>query len=116
MNNFRKNSLGTLAFDFQIQGMRKSQNFVTYPLAKDQKRITIQSDTRIGQIDLETGRGCMSRSHAGGAFFVHLAMDTLVRFELSATELQEFKNQLALTSSKGTDIVEVENEGVLQLS
>lgn len=115
MKNFRKNSVGTLAFDFQIQGMKKAQEFITYPLSSGNQSLTIQSDTRIGKIDLESGKGAMSKSHSGGAFFVHLVMDTLTRFELSATELQELKSNLKLTSAKGMAILEIENEGILDL-
>ncbi len=101
IQNLRKNIMGTTSFDMKIQGMRKFQNFNVYPITKDSESkhiITIQSNTRIGQLDLNNGLGTMSESHFGGAYFVHLTMDKRVRFALSNLDLEALRLHIMGTS------------------
>jgi len=84
LGNIHKNIMGTTSFDLRIKGMRKNQEFIVYPLqsGEQSKEIKIQSSTRIGYLNLETGRGRMSASHQSGAYFIHLQLDTLTEFQL----------------------------------
>jgi hypothetical protein len=92
LSNLHKNFLGTVSFDLKLKGMRKAQDFIVYPITAEDadKPIMVQSETRIGKIDLETGRGLMSKSHPNGAYFVHYQMDPKTRFMLST----KFRTQL----------------------
>lgn len=74
ISNIRKNRMGTVSFDGKLDGMRKAQDFITYPIKdeSDAKRVTIQSDTRIGIINLENGKVTLSPARSGGSYFVHL--------------------------------------------
>lgn len=67
-------TVGAIHFDAKFKGMRKAQDFVVYPVKAGETTIKIQSDTRIGLINLETGVCTISASHPGGAYGVHLAL------------------------------------------
>lgn len=72
ISNCKKNSMGTVSFDGQFPGMRKPQDFIVYPMQDSGSIITIQSDTRIGQMDLDTGKLLLCGPWPSGAYFVHL--------------------------------------------
>lgn len=110
-----KNIMRTTDIEMKISGMRKSQDFIVYPIGKDDAGsvITVQSDTRIGKIDLSTGRGVMSQSHSNGAYFVHLQMDKLTPFTVSESDLEDIKAHIFKTagSSVGTRGITSDNSG-----
>lgn len=97
----RKNIMGTTSFNMKMPNMRKEQNFIVYPMQKgdDTNAILIQSDTRIGRLSLETGKGVMSQSHQGGAYSNHLVMDKLDDFEVSTNEMELLKEHIRSTAS-----------------
>lgn len=66
-------AVGAIRFDAIFKGMRKAQNFVVYPVKAGDTTIKIQSKTRIGLINLETGVCTISASYPGGAYGIHLA-------------------------------------------
>lgn len=101
IETIKRNIMGTASIVMKIAGMRKFQDFIVYPIqsGNDGKYITIQSDTRIGKIEMETGRGLMSHSHANGAYFHHLSFDVKTPFQLSALDLQALKLQVFASSS-----------------
>jgi hypothetical protein len=104
LSKFHKNILGTISFDMQLKGMRKAQEFITYAITAEDagKPIMVQSDTRIGLIDLATGRGLMSKSHPNGAYFVHYQMDPKTKFMVSAKDLDLLKQ--AINGSAGSNV------------
>jgi hypothetical protein len=110
-----KNIMGTTDIEMKITGMRKPQDFIVYPIGKDDAGnvITIQSDTRIGQINLVKGVGVMSQSHSNGAYFVHLQMDKLTSFTISESDLEDLKAYIFKTSGAnvGTRGVVTDNSG-----
>jgi hypothetical protein len=110
-----KNIMGTTDIEMKITGMRKPQDFIVYPIGKDDAGnvITIQSDTRIGQINLVKGVGVMSQSHSNGAYFVHLQMDKLTSFTISESDLEDLKAHIFKTSGAnvGTRGVVTDNSG-----
>ncbi len=75
--NFHRNCLGTVSFDAKFEGMRKAQEFDVYPMGKGHTggtdRAKVQSETRLGFIDLTTGEVMMSKAVSGGASQKHLA-------------------------------------------
>lgn len=117
------NSMGTASFFGKLdKGMRKEQDFSVYPISKDSasKVITIQSDTRIGRIDLETGKGVMSKSHASGAFFVHLQIDQLTHFQLSEGDRSALQVKIFLSSDSNAGksqngVVLSDNSGAINI-
>ncbi len=115
----RKNILGTTSIEMKISGMRKPQEFTVYPISSDDtdKIITIQSDTRIGRIDLKSGRGVMSQSHSSGAYFVHLQMDKLIPFTLTESDLEDLKAHIFKTagSNVGSSVVKSDNSGASRI-
>lgn len=113
------NIMGTTSIDMKIKGMRKAQDFIVYPLDKNStnKTIKIQSDTRIGLLNLENGEGRMSKSHQNGAYFHHLQMDNLTAFSLSAIDLQALKMRIFTTADKkaGNSVVKTDNSGAYRV-
>jgi hypothetical protein len=111
----KRNIMGTTDIEMRISGMRKAQDFIVYPIGADDARsvITIQSGTRIGQINLVKGVGVMSQSHSSGAYFVHLQMDKLTPFTISESDLENLKAFINKTSgsSVGSSIVKSDNSG-----
>jgi len=100
LSNIHRNIMGTISFDLKIKGMRKPQDFIVYPISagESNKSIMIQSDTRIGKIDLIGGVGVMSQSHSGGAYFMHLSLDKKTVFKLSDADLDTLKVKISGTA------------------
>lgn len=71
----RGNCMGTVSFEHKFQGMRKPQDFIVYPIHAGQfdGTVMIQSDTRIGTVNVETGETIMAGPVASGAYGVHLS-------------------------------------------
>jgi hypothetical protein len=115
----KRNIMGTTDIEMKITGMRKPQDFIVYPIGADDAGnvIKIQSDTRIGQINLVKGVGVMSQSHQGGAYFVHLQMDKLTSFELSEKDLKDLKAFINKTSGSnvGSSMIKPDNSGASRI-
>ena len=115
IGGWKRNTLGTLSFDMKIKGMRKPQEFIVYPISMGDTQIKIQSDTRIGVINMDKGDGKMSQSHPNGAYGVHLAFDKLIDFQLTQDQFSKLKTELAKTSGKQVGSVIISNnEGASQ--
>ena len=109
------NIMGTTTLDLKIKGMRKPQDFIVYPISTEQagKPITIQSDTRFGYLDLSSGRGLMSQSHANGAYSYHFSSDKKVPFKISETDVKKIKEHLSskASSKAGNNVIFSDNSG-----
>lgn len=99
ISNFRKNCMGTMSFQATFKGMRKAQDFIVYPIGTDSdaKTITIQSNTRIGQITLADGKTKLSPSVSSGAYFHHMMLAKEVP-PLSGEELLLLKSNVFSTA------------------
>lgn len=119
ISNMKKNCMGTLSFDGQFPGMRKAQDFCVYPISdEDPEDIKIQSDTRMGSINLKSGWLTMSNAHANGAYHHHLMLEGSKVYKLSAEELFMLKAQVMATASghAGTNgIVFCDNKGAAEV-
>lgn len=119
LSNIRKNIMGTTSFDLKIEGMRKAQDFIVYPISanNDKAEIKIQSDKRIALLNLNTGECKMSQNHAGGAYFHHLQLDTLVCFTLSNVDLEALRLQIMTTASSkaGSRGITCDNSGAVSI-
>ena len=120
IENLKKNCVGTSDFTGKFKGMMKAQSFTIYPIPAGEPatHITIQSDTRMGYINLVTGVVIMSRPHANGAYQVHLDLegrpiDALVEGEL--TYLKEFIRQTASPHAGSNGMVYTDNAGASQI-
>lgn len=113
ISNLRKNRMGTVSFDGKFVGMRKAQDFIVYPMKGAETHATVQSDTRIGEIDLTYGVVKMSPPRQGGSYGVHLAF-AREQGQLTAEELLLFKAHIFATAHgmAGTNgIVYCDNSG-----
>lgn len=99
-----KNCLGTAELVIKGNGMRKEQSFSVYPIniTDSDKRIKIQSDTRFGYIDLDTGVMSLTKSRSGGSYGVDYVRDfisnKLVETKFSKEDLKKIKEAVRLTS------------------
>lgn len=119
LKGINKNCLGTLSIELRIKGMRKFQDFTTYPINKESTSITIQSDTRIARLNLD-GKGEMSRPHQNGAYFHHLSIDKLTHFEFNKKDWQQIVEYLGLTESreagkKENGVISSDNSGAISI-
>lgn len=117
ITNFKKNNMGTISFDGKFKGMRKLQDFITYPLhaGQDAHRVQVQSDTRIGFIDLATGAVVMTPSIPSGAYNIHLMIARSLD-NLTGEELLLLKSHIldSASASAGTNgVVTTDNSGAL---
>ncbi len=84
-------------------------------------RIVIQSDTRIGLIDVESGKVWMSKPRAGGANFMHLPYgNTPYTDKLSQEDLFTLKAHIMSTAHGAAGkaengIVQTDNSGALEV-
>lgn len=119
LSNIRTNVMGTANLDLKIPGMRKAQEFTVYPIDKDSKdrKITIQSDSRIGVINLDSGNGAMSQSHSSGAYFHHLSLDKKTFFHLSPLDTQNLRMHIFTTagSEVGESGIVSDNSGAVRI-
>ena len=118
IKNIHINIMGTCSFDLKIRGMRKFQDFCIYPMqsGESSKLIIIQSDTRIGKINLETGKGIMSDSKQGGSYF-HNLMFAKNDFQLESVDLQTLKLYIFTTqgSKVGKSVVFSDNSEAINV-
>lgn len=100
ITNTRKNCLGTVSFSGKFDGMRKPQDFIVYPMhaGNDTARAKIQSDTRIGFINLTDGEVRLSPPRSGGSYFVHLDFAKPAG-QLNSEDLLLLKAQIFATAS-----------------
>lgn len=98
--NTRKNCMGTVSFAGRFDGMRKTQDFIVYPMHAGAYSASalVQSDTRIGRIDLTNGDVIMSPPRAGGSYNVHLILCKPAG-RLTSEELLMLKAQIFATAS-----------------
>lgn len=109
----KKSCMGTIVFEYKFPGMRKEQEFIFYPIDRNNtsNEITIQSDTRIGRVNLENGNVSLSKSHSNGAYFHHLWMDApLSESVLPAEDLKILRDAII-----GTDGELVGSNGIVSI-
>jgi hypothetical protein len=115
VSTIKRNIMGTTDIMLKIKGMKKPQEFIVYPISSEQsgKPIMIQSSTRIGYLDLKSGKGLMSQSHTNGAYGYHFSNDKKVPFRISEIDLQRIKEHIQSTagSKVGSSVVFSDNTG-----
>jgi hypothetical protein len=119
ISNIQENVMGTVSFDMKFERWLKTQDFTVYPKHEgdESKEIIIQSNKRIGRLDLETGKGKLSASHPSGAYFMHYSIDSALKrlepFEVSEDQIQALKVAVFLTggSDVGNKMVKTDNSG-----
>ena len=77
ISRIRRNIMGTTSFDLKGGKMRKSQDFIIYPKNSNDGYppyiFQIQSKTRIGLVDMRTGKIIATPPVSSGAYGVHLS-------------------------------------------
>lgn len=115
ISGIRQNIMGTTSFDLQVPNMRKPQKFTVYPIAKNDpaQEILIQSETRVGKINLKTGLLQISKSFPNGAYIAMLAVIRLESFNIKAVDAQALRMHIFTTadSEAGNSVVTTDNSG-----
>jgi len=99
-----RNIMGTISFTHKFPKMRKEQEFIVYPISKDTGTETmyIQSSTRFGEMDIKSGSGFISDSHANGANSIRLMLDKArgkaVPFTMDTNDLETLLNAVRETA------------------
>lgn len=57
-----------VSVDLIFKDQRKAQNFTIYPVLKTENQFLIQSDKRIGRVDLESKKIYLSKSRSNGGY------------------------------------------------
>lgn len=118
ITNIHKGSMGTIDFEGKFQGMRKVQDFCVYPIhaGQDASRLKIQSDTRIGYIDVQNGHVMLSPARAGGSFNHHLVLARHID-TLSGEELLLLKAKVFATAGGkvGNVVMHTDNSGAIDV-
>lgn len=108
-----RNSLGTANLVIKVDSkMRKEQSFCVYPLSVGETTIKIQSDTRIGRINLLTGKGILTKSYSGGAYGHHLQLGEKFDIECNSDTLNGIIEAIRNSSKHGNNcVIHIMNEG-----
>lgn len=116
IRNIHKNIMGTCSFDGQFNKMRKPQDFIVYPMQDSGQRIKVQSDTRIGIIDLFNGLVTMSQPHSSGAYFIHL-QEKPVFSMLAKEDCETLRGWIRSTGGVevGASLVKSDNTGAIAI-
>lgn len=104
VSNVKKGFISACEFDAKFSGMRKPQNFIVYPVKEGDSTIIIQSETRIGELNLESGVCRLSGSKSGGAHFLHLAMAE-EESQISSDDLSKIKSFLNLNAKTRSVVI-----------
>jgi hypothetical protein len=121
IRNCKRNIMGTVSFDGKFSGMRNPQDFIVYPMQDSGPNITIQSDHRFGQIDLETGKGVLSANRAQYANAPWLGLcvinRTAIDVELATEDRETLRQWIKSTGGieVGASFVKCDNTGALAL-
>jgi len=113
--------MGTVSFDGRFAGMRKAQYFIVYPMQDSGPIIKIQSNNRMGRLNLDPGELILSpaaRCHAGFLWLqISVARKTATVESLPAEELQTLRAWIKSTGGLevGQSFVKCDNTGAMAL-
>jgi hypothetical protein len=124
LSGLRRNIMGTTSFTLKGGSMRKPQEFIIYPKNENDGLppyiFQIQSDTRIGLIDMKNGgRMLAAPPVSSGAYFVHLqfALDNKTAQSLGTLEKSDYEalfdaiGATANTWGDRTEVITTDNTG-----
>lgn len=119
-----RNCLGTTDIYMKLPNMRKEQSFCVYPIQRNDsaKIIKIQSETRWAVIDLNSGKGEMSKSNSNGSNSVSFMLNQIRKettfFTLTETDVNRLKMEIFGTTNAmaGTNgVMYCDNSGAVNI-
>lgn len=119
ISNITKNQMGTVSFNGLFKPQRKLQDFIVYPVGDgdDARRVIVQSDKRIGCIDLVTGVVSLSPNQRVMSYLCHLPLAvpcaTLSGENLLTLKLGIFATAHGHAGSNG--IIYSDNSGAIEV-
>ena len=124
IGKMRINCLGTVSVWMKAATMRELEEFCVYPIQRGEFNgvITIQSDKRLGYIDLRSGGGHVTPSHANGAYSHHYMFDKindkLQYFMLNVDDLRRLCMELLGTTDSNAGrngVITCDNSGAIDI-
>jgi hypothetical protein len=124
VEKIKGNCMGTTSIIMKLKGMRQADDFIVYPIAKDDtdKTILIQSGKRFGKLNLTNGKGTVTPSISNGANSIDYMMaemkGKLQTFEFSPADLTQLKNHIFGTASDmagNNGLVYSDNSGAINV-
>lgn len=119
IREIKKNIMGTISFWMKTASMRKFQEFIVYPKHKgdDDNNIIIQSDNRIGILDMVKNCGKLTKAQTGHPYFVHLQISPCELLRFKDTELKSLKLAIINTvgESVGSSVIKIDNSEALSV-
>lgn len=125
IKNIKPSITGTTKFDMKAGRMRKPQNFVVYPMTKNDEAniIRVQSGNYWAEINAETGEGELSGRHSHAntwAFTMDKQRGKTTKFNLSDMDLQSLRMQIFTSADKEAGkrengIMQTDNSGAINV-
>lgn len=106
VGKIRQNIMGTISISMKLKGMKAEDEFCVYPIGADgdAKVITIQSGKRFAKLDISTGKGTTTPSHANGAYGHHYThaqiFNKLQDFQISQDDVNRIKMEIFGTTNQ----------------
>ena len=115
--------MGTCDIHIKASGMRKEQDFIVYPISSgsDASKITIQSDTRFGYIDMTTGTLSLTpaKNNANSWDFSIAEIDKTIKTDqLTQEEINQIKMEVFGTTNSmagNNGIMYTDNGGAVNI-
>jgi len=115
LSNIHRNIMGTTSFDGLFPGMRKAQDFIVYPMhaGNDASTAKIQSDNRIGRIELATGKVFIAKAKGMYSQMFAQYVYTLSGEELFMLKAEIFSSAHGKAGTNG--VVYTDNSAALEV-
>lgn len=117
LNTLNKKLRKMKSVTLQLPKMKQPKEFTMYPISKDDNSVIVQNQHRIAKINLDTGKGVISKS-VNGAYFYHLtSLAGAIEIELDQVQLNELK-LTAISNGEQIDlhgIVKADNSGIANI-
>jgi hypothetical protein len=113
--------MGTISFEMKAPKMRKSQEFIVYPMSEKSEKILIQSDKRWAEICVNSGIVEMTDGTGGHPNTWLLQLQKIrgqaQTFKISDVDLQALKLQIFTTAGDmvGRSVVLSDNSGAFSI-
>lgn len=106
ITNIRKASMGGVVFDFKGGNIRKTQDFITYPIADGDTKIFFQSDKRWMEYDLRTKKLRLSKKGNTSWLFSYYGS---IDIEIEESEMNNLLDKIRDLSHNGNGFIKVDN-------
>ncbi len=108
ITNIRKSNVGGVLFDFKGANIRKTQDFLTYPIANGDTKLYFQSNKRWMVLDLETKKLTLSKKGSTSWEYIR---NGHIEVEVSQEDIETLLDKIRTLSNNGKSFIKVDNSG-----